>query len=61
MDKKIILESLLNVLDIGTVFESINNYRRRGWKVDIKEIIKYMITGKGYSNQHIKGGYYVYK
>lgn len=50
MDTKIILESLLNALDIGTVFESINNYRRRSWKVDIKEIIKYVLTGKGYTN-----------
>lgn len=50
MDSKIILESLLNALDIGTVFESINNYRRRSWKVDLKEIIKYMITGKGFTN-----------
>jgi len=48
MDSKIIFESFLNVIDIGTVFESINNYRKRSWKVDLREIIKYMITGKGY-------------
>jgi len=29
MDSKIILESFLNAVDIGTVFESINNYRKR--------------------------------
>jgi len=50
MDSKIILESFLNTMDIGKVFESITNYRRRSWKVDIREIIKYMITGKGYTN-----------
>ena len=50
MDSKIIFESFLNVIDIGTVFESINNYRKRSWKVDLREIIKYMITGKGYTN-----------
>lgn len=50
MDSKIILESLLNALDIGTVVESITNYRRRSWKVDLREIIKYKITGKGYTN-----------
>ena len=50
MGSKIILESLLNVMDIGTVFESINNYRKRSWKVDLREIIKYMIIGKGYTN-----------
>lgn len=50
MDLKIILESLLNFMDIGAVFESINNYRKRSWKVDIREIIKYLIKGKGYTN-----------
>ena len=50
MDSKIILESLLNAIDIGTVLESINNYRKRNWKVGLREIIKYMITGKGYTN-----------
>ncbi len=50
MDSKIILESFLNAVDIGTIFESINNYRQRSWKVDPKEIIKYLITGKGYTN-----------
>ena len=50
MDLKIILESFLNATDIGAVFESINNYRKRSWKVDLREIIKYMITGTGYTN-----------
>ncbi len=50
MDSKIILESFLNAIDIGIVFESINNYRKRGWQVDLGEIIKYMIIGKGYTN-----------
>ena len=50
MDSKIILESFLNTIDIGTVFESINNYRKRSWQVDLVEIIKYMIIGKGYTN-----------
>ena len=50
MDSKIIFESFLNVIDIGTVFESIHNYRKRSWKVDLREIIKYMITGNGYNN-----------
>jgi rhodanese-related sulfurtransferase len=50
MDSKIILESFLNAIDIGAVFESINNYRKRRWKVDLGEIIKYMIIGKGYTN-----------
>ncbi len=50
MDIKVILESLLNVMDMGAVFESVNNYRRRSWKVDISEIVKYLITGKGYTN-----------
>ena len=49
MDSKIILESFLNVIDIGAVFESINNYRKRTWQVDLGEIIKYMIIGKGYT------------
>ena len=50
MDLKIILESFLNAMDIGTAFESINNYRKRSWQVDLGEIIKYMIIGKGYTN-----------
>jgi rhodanese-related sulfurtransferase len=50
MDSKIILESFLNATDIGAVFESINNYRKRSWQLDLKEIIKYMIIGKGYTN-----------
>ena len=50
MDSKIILESFYNAIDIGTIFEAINNYRRRSWQVDIGEIIKYMILGKGYTN-----------
>jgi rhodanese-related sulfurtransferase len=50
MDSKIILESFLNVIDIGAVFESINNYRKRSWQVDLGKIIKYMIIGKGYTN-----------
>ena len=50
MDSKIILESFLNVIDIGAFFESINNYRKRSWQVDLGEIIKYMIIGKGYTN-----------
>jgi len=50
MDSKIILESFLNAIDIGTVFESINNYRKRSWQVDLGEIIKYLIIGKGYTN-----------
>ncbi len=50
MDSKIILESFLNAIDIGAVFESINNYRKRRWKVDLGEIIKHMIIGKGYTN-----------
>ena len=50
MDAKIILESFLNAIDIGAVFESINNYRKRSWQVDLGEIIKYMIIGKGYTN-----------
>jgi len=50
MDSRIILESFLNAIDIGAVFESINNYRKRSWQVDLGEIIKYMIIGKGYTN-----------
>lgn len=50
MDLKLLLESFLNVMDIGAVFESINNYRKRSWKVDIREIIKYLIKGRGYKN-----------
>jgi len=50
MDSKIIVESFLNATDIGTVFEPVNNYRKRSWKVDLGEIIKYMIIGKGYTN-----------
>ena len=50
MDSKIILESFLNATDIGAVFESINNYRKRSWQMDLREIIKYMIIGKGYTN-----------
>ena len=50
MEAKIILESFFNAIDIGTVFEAITKYRRRSWKVNHKEIIKYMITGKGYTN-----------
>ena len=50
MDSKIILESFLNATDIGAVFESINNYRKRSWQVDLGEIIKYMIIGKGYTH-----------
>ena len=50
MDSKIILESFLNATDIGAVFESINNYRKRNWQLDLGKIIKYMIIGKGYTN-----------
>jgi rhodanese-related sulfurtransferase len=50
MDSKIILESFLNATDIGAVFESINNYRKRSWQLDLGEIIKYTIIGKGYTN-----------
>jgi rhodanese-related sulfurtransferase len=50
MDSKIILESFLNAIDIGAVFESINNYRKRNWQLDLGKIIKYMIIGKGYTN-----------
>ncbi len=50
MDSKIILKSFLNAFDIGAVFESINNYRKRSWQLDLGEIIKYMIIGKGYTN-----------
>ena len=50
MDSKIILESFLNAIDIGTVFESINNYQKRSWQLGLGEIIKYIITGKGYTN-----------
>ena len=50
MDSRIILESFLNAIDIGIVFESINNYRKRGWQMDLGEIIKYLIIGKGYTN-----------
>ena len=50
MDSKIILESLLNVTDIGAVFESIKNYRKRSWQIDLGEILGYMIIGKGYTN-----------
>jgi rhodanese-related sulfurtransferase len=50
MDSKIILESFLNAIDIGTVFESIHNYRKYSWKVNLGEIIKYLIIGKGYTN-----------
>ena len=50
MDSKIILESFLSAIDIGVVFESMNNYRKRSWQVDLGEIIKYMIIGKGYTH-----------
>jgi rhodanese-related sulfurtransferase len=50
MDSKIILESFLNATDIGAVFESINNYRKRNWQLDLGKILKYMIIGKGYTN-----------
>ena len=50
MDLTIILESFLNAIDIGIVFESINNYRKRSREVDLGKIIKYMIIGKGYTN-----------
>ena len=50
MDSKIMLESFFNAIDIGAVFESINNYRKRSWQVDLGEIIKYLIIGKGYTN-----------
>jgi rhodanese-related sulfurtransferase len=50
MNSKIILESFLNATDIGAVFESINNYRKRSWQLDLGEIIKYTIIGKGYTN-----------
>lgn len=50
MDSKIILESFLNATDIGAVFESINNYQKSSLQVDLGEIIKYIIIGKGYTN-----------
>lgn len=50
MDSKIILESLLNVTDIGAVFESIKNFRKRSWQIDLGKILRYMIIGKGYTN-----------
>ena len=50
MDVKIILESICNAIDIGAIFEAINNYRKSGWQVGLGEITKYMVTGKGYTN-----------
>ncbi len=50
MDSKIMLESFLSAIDIGAVFESVNNYRKRTWELDVREILKHMITGKGYIN-----------
>ena len=50
MDSTIILESFLSAIDIGVVFESMNNYRKRIWQMDLGEIIKYMIIGKGYTH-----------
>ncbi len=50
MDSKIILESFLNAIDIGFVFEAINKYRKRDLQLDLIEIVKYIITGKGYTN-----------
>jgi rhodanese-related sulfurtransferase len=50
MDSKIILESFLNAIDIGAVFEALNKYRKRDLEVDLKEIVKYIITGKGFVN-----------
>jgi rhodanese-related sulfurtransferase len=50
MDSTIILESFLSAIDIGVVSESMNNYRKRSWQVDLGEIIKYMIIGKGYTH-----------
>ena len=50
MDTKIVLETFLNAMDIGKVFESATNYRKRTWKVSFREIMKRLITGKGYTN-----------
>ncbi len=50
MNAKTILESLLNALDIGAVYEMLNKYRKRDLQVDLPEIIKYLLFGKGYEN-----------
>jgi hypothetical protein len=44
VDSKIILESFLNVIDIGAIFESTNNYRKRSWQVDLGEIRKIRLS-----------------
>lgn len=34
MDSKIILESFLNTIDLGAVFESINNWRKHSFELE---------------------------
>ncbi len=50
MDPKIIIESFLNVIDLGALLESINNYRKHRLQISLGEIIKYMIIRKEYTN-----------
>lgn len=50
MRKHIIIEWFLNIIDIGAVFESIRNYRKRSWEIGLGKILKYMLTGKGYAS-----------
>ncbi len=50
MNAKIILELFLSTIDIGAVYEALNKYRKRDLQVDLIEITKYLLWGKGYEN-----------
>jgi rhodanese-related sulfurtransferase len=45
-----IIESIINCFDVGIIFESLNNARKRRFNMDMMEFLKQLFWGKGYDN-----------
>ena len=45
-----IIEPIKNFLDVGVIFESLNNARKRRFEMDMLEFLKQLFWGKGYDN-----------
>ena len=45
-----IIESIKNCFDVGIIFESLNNVRKRRFNMDMMEFLKQLFWGKGYDN-----------
>ncbi|MCP3926170.1 MAG: rhodanese-like domain-containing protein [Desulfobacterales bacterium] len=50
MNFKIIVESFLNTIDIGVIYESLKHFKNRTWETSTKDILRYLIFGKGYKS-----------